>query len=104
MFTVIVGAVMPAVVVIVIVSHERIAFLVIPLHALATGGPSEMTKGVPIGEAARLSGVKAPRRWPIMAMYAPLSLACMIQEKYAAQKRLCYMAKMHFLSIAAAVS
>jgi hypothetical protein len=26
-----------------------------------------MTKGVPIGEAARLSGVKAPRRWPIRA-------------------------------------
>ena len=65
MVAVIVGAGMP--VVVVIVSHERIAFLVIPLHALATGGPSEMTKGVPIGEAARLSGVKAPRRWPIRA-------------------------------------
>jgi hypothetical protein len=26
-----------------------------------------MTKGVPIGEAGRLSGVKAPRRWPIRA-------------------------------------
>jgi hypothetical protein len=56
----IVGGVVVPVMVMVIVAHERIAFPVITLHPLVPGGASEITKGGPIGEAARLGGVKAP--------------------------------------------
>jgi hypothetical protein len=52
-----------AVMVMVIVAHEHVAFLVIPSHLLVTRGASGMATGIQIAETARLSACSVKQLW-----------------------------------------